>query len=119
MVYRLPPETVEVNLGKLFRREITVKPASNVPRWMSIRTDAGPLRAIAFVIERKSDRYVRGLSPEEVADTLAVAVGHWGSGADYLHNTIKHLDELGLHDTHLWRLQELVADRIEAATSAC
>ena len=33
--------------------------------------------------------------------------------ADYLYMTVKHLEEHGIHDRHLWRLQELVAERIE------
>ncbi|TIR43971.1 MAG: gamma-glutamylcyclotransferase, partial [Mesorhizobium sp.] len=38
--------------------------------------------------------------------------GHWGSGADYLYNTVKNLEQRGIHDRHLWRLQKLVAERI-------
>jgi cation transport protein ChaC len=28
---------------------------------------------------------------------------------------VLHLEALGIHDRHLWRLQELVAERIERA----
>jgi cation transport protein ChaC len=35
--------------------------------------------------------------------------------AEYLHATVDHLERLGIHDYHLWRLQEMVADRIDAA----
>jgi cation transport regulator ChaC len=45
---------------------------------------------------------------------LAVAAGPFGSMAEYLYSTVRHLEELGLHDEHLWHLQELVAERIEA-----
>lgn len=44
---------------------------------------------------------------------LATACGFRGSMAEYLYSTVNHLEELGIHDRHLWRLQELVADRIE------
>ncbi len=73
--------------------------------------------ALAFVIDRNGGRYVGGLSDEQVADALATAVGHRGSMAEYLHNTVRHLEELGLRDGHLWRLQEMVAERIEASRS--
>ena len=59
-----------------------------------------------------------GLTDEEVADALATAVGHRGSMAEYLHNTVRHLEKLGLRDRHLWRLQEMVAERIEKAAEA-
>jgi cation transport protein ChaC len=35
--------------------------------------------------------------------------------AEYLYATVKHLEDLGIHDPHLWRLQERVAARIESA----
>jgi cation transport protein ChaC len=35
--------------------------------------------------------------------------------AEYLFNTIQHLERMGIHDPHLWRLQDMVAAEIEAA----
>ena len=46
---------------------------------------------------------------EEIVRTLARAAGHWGSGAEYLFNTVSHLAEFGIRDRNLWRLQRLVA----------
>jgi len=94
---------------------ITVKPPNNIPRWISVDTAEEPLRAVAFVMNRQSRFYTGKLSPEEVAEVLARACGHWGSGAEYLHNTVQHLEEHGIHDRGLWKLQELVADRIKTA----
>jgi cation transport protein ChaC len=37
--------------------------------------------------------------------------------AEYLYATVQKLEELGIRDHHLWRLQALVADRIDAALS--
>jgi len=34
--------------------------------------------------------------------------------AEYLFSTVEHLEQMDLHDAHLWRLQNLVAERIEA-----
>ncbi len=116
VAYRLPPDAVEANLGRLLRREMRVKPHSHLPRWVSVYTEKGPLRGITFAINRSGPRYLSGLSVEEVADALAVAVGPMGSMADYLYSTVSHLEALGIRDRHLWRLQELVAERIEANT---
>ena len=87
-------------------------------RWINLKTVTGPLRAIAFVIDRKSGRYVSGLSLDTIADALATAVGERGSMADYLYMTVKHLEDHGIHDRHLWRLQELVAERLEGGNGA-
>jgi glutathione-specific gamma-glutamylcyclotransferase len=115
IAYRLPPDAIEENMLKLFQRELRFRPMAHVPRWVTVATAVGQVRAVAFVIDRKSERYVTGLSDEEIADALATAAGHGGSMAEYLHNTVRHLEEFGLRDRHLWRLQEMVAERIEAA----
>src|SRR5262249_24424287 len=87
------------------------------PRWVNLETEAGPLRAITFAMDRKSEFYVTGLSVEEIADVLSRAVGYFGSMAEYLHNTVRHLEALGIDDRLLWQLQELVAERIEARST--
>jgi cation transport protein ChaC len=112
VAYRLAGRTVEAQLGKLFRREMSVKPSTNMPRWITAETDRGRLRAIAFVVDRKGTGYAGRLTPEETADMLAKACGHWGSCAEYLHNTVSRLEERGIYDRILWRLQQLVAERI-------
>jgi glutathione-specific gamma-glutamylcyclotransferase len=66
---------------------------------------------------RGARNYAGGLTLEETAEVLSRACGHWGSGAEYLMNTVSHLRRLGIHDCYLWQLQELVASRIAAAAS--
>ena len=112
---RIAARHVEERLGQLLRRETSVKPASNVPRWVTIETEKGKQRAIAFAINRTGPTYSGPHTLEETADILARACGHWGSGAEYLMHTVAHLEDLGIHDRYLWRLQELVAERIKAA----
>ncbi len=114
VAYRLPPDAVEDNLIKLFEREMAWLPPSFPPRWVNVRSGDKTIKAITFCIDRNAGRYVSGLSDEEVADVLARAVGSRGSMADYLFSTVSHLEQLGIHDPHLWRLQSLVAERIEA-----
>jgi len=65
-------------------------------------------------MDRNHSQYVGRISLEAVADALATAVGIWGSMAEYLYNTVENLEALGIHDRQLWRLQEMVAERIEA-----
>jgi cation transport protein ChaC len=101
-------------LQKLWRREMTMKPPGNMPRWIEVETGQGTVWAIAFTANAERPNYAGDLGIEEIADTLAVACGHWGSGAEYLHETVKSLEASGIQDDYLWRLQELVAQRIMA-----
>ena len=115
VAFRLVEDNRRQALDKLFRREMTLKPTSYWPRLLQLSTDKGPLRALAFVINRQGITYAGPLSEEEVVERLATSCGHWGSGADYLYNTVKNLEQRGIHDAHLWRLQQLVAARIATA----
>jgi cation transport protein ChaC len=112
MLCRVPGEQAVARLGLLWRREMSVKPPTNVPRWIIARSARGPVRAVAFTVDRHGRNYVGGLTLAQVADVLCHAAGHWGSGAEYLMKTVEHLEGVGIHDTGLWRLQSLVAERI-------
>lgn len=114
VLYELPPGNLEEQFGRLFRREFTYKPANSIPRWITVDTPSGSVKALTFVMNRASPLYAGRLSPEEVADVLSRACGHWGSGAEYLLNTVTHLEARGIADGSLWRLQRLVAERIDA-----
>lgn len=115
VLQRIPARNVEERLGQLLRRETSVKPASNLPRWITVEADGGKQRAIAFAINRKGPTYSGAHTLEETADILAKACGSWGTGAEYLMHTVAHLEDIGIHDRYLWQLQEMVAQRIRAA----
>ena len=100
-------------LDRLFRREFTVKPINSMPRWLVVETGDGPVRALGFVMNRASPYYAGRLPLSEVAQVLARACGHWGSGADYVLNTVTQLEARGIRDSGLWRLQALLADEID------
>jgi len=117
VLYELPRNDLEGQLGRLFRREFRYKPANSMPRWISVSTASGAIPALTFVMNRLSPLYAGGLSLEAVADVLAKACGHMGSGAEYLLNTVSHLEAKGIRDRNLWRLQSLVAERIERMSS--
>lgn len=118
VLYRIPPDRAEANLVKLFEREMGWLPSPFPPRWVSARSGERTIRALTFCIDRHSGRYVSGLSVDRIADVLATAVGSRGSMAEYLYATVHHLEQMGIHDPHLWQLQSLVAQRIEAAYEA-
>lgn len=114
MVYRLPRLGLEAELHRLIRRELSQLPSAFPWRWISVGTDQGRLTALTFAMDRRSQRYAAGLSDAETAAILARACGFRGSMAEYLLSTITMLESLGIHDRRLWRLQALVAERIEA-----
>ncbi len=115
VVYELPAENPLAQMERLLRREMTNKPPTNTPRWLTVSRDGEKFRALAFTASRNGQSYTGKLPAAEVAKVLARAAGHWGSGAEYLFNTVAHLAEFGIHDRGLWQLQQLVAAEIERA----
>ncbi|RWU19285.1 gamma-glutamylcyclotransferase [Pseudomonas alkylphenolica] len=113
LAYRLPRRGHAEQLALLLLREIDANPPTNVPRWISVKTDSGMLRALAFVAARDGMAYAGKLPMDEVAQVLAHAAGHWGSAAQYLYRTVSMLKEQGIHDRNLWTIQRLVAEEIE------
>ena len=101
------------SFAKLFRREMTAKPATYTPRWLRLETEDGQMTALGFVMNRQGWAYAGRCSTMRIQPAcLPSACGHWGSCADYLYNTVVNLEARGIHDRHLWRLQELVAAEI-------
>ena len=117
VLYDLPDQDRAPLLDRLFRREFTVKPINSMPKWITVQTEAGPETALTFVMNRASPAYTGRIALADQAAMLSRACGHWGSGAEYLMNTVTHLEARGIHDSTLWRLQRLVADQIAAPTS--
>lgn len=113
MLHIVPPGNEWDVLAGLWRREMTVRPPSNYPRWIDVETGGSLRRVIAFTANPDSPNYAGSLSLEEVAACLSEACGHWGSGADYLLQTVQALEDSAIHDPYLWTLQERVASIIE------
>lgn len=112
VAYRLPKEDHFGQIGLLLRREIDANPPTNVPRWISVKTEQGTVRALTFVAAPGGNAYAGTLPIEKVAHVLARAAGHWGSCAQYLFRTATMLEEHGIRDRNIWMIQGLVAKEI-------
>lgn len=116
IAYRLSDTDPHEQVTRLLVRETDDIEPTNVPRWVSLQTEDGPLTGLAFVASPAGANYAGRLPIAHVARTLARAAGHWGSGAQYLYNTVERLDAHGIRDRNLWALQALVAEEISALT---
>jgi cation transport protein ChaC len=116
VAFRLSDQRRQAELIQTVRREIVFHEMFDMVRWVPLQTASGTLRALVFWAGPRPGRGISLKLPlDEVAQTLARACGHAGSCAEYLYNTVSHLEELGIRDRNLWRLQQLVADEIRRA----
>ena len=113
MIYELSDENKKAQVEKILRREMTNKPPTNMPRVLKANMNGKMVRVIAFTSNPEGQNYVKDLALPKVAKILAKAAGHWGTGAEYLFNTVSHLEQLGIEDRNLWELQKLVAKEID------
>ena len=114
MVYRIAAPDAKDKLAGVWRREMLGD--GYRPRWLSVWTGDGPVEAVTFVAHRTGERYAGRLSEDTVADRIASACGHRGPSAEYLRQTVLSLEKTDMRDSMLWRLQEMVAERLTART---
>ncbi len=112
VAFRLPDSNVREHMLRLLRREASYQQDLPSFRWIDVHDGQPKFRALTFWAAPRAPGYYVNLPIEEQAQRLARAAGHLGTSAEYLHNTIIKLEEFGIHDSYLWRLQELVAKEI-------
>ncbi|SFG38043.1 gamma-glutamylcyclotransferase [Methylobacterium gossipiicola] len=116
VAFRLADDDPHATLLPVWRREM--RGNGYLGRWVTVETDQGPVTALTFVVNRASDRYTGRLTEPEIADRIATGAGHLGPSAEYLFRTAEACAREGILDLHLWTLQALVAERLEAR-AAC
>jgi cation transport protein ChaC len=96
LVLRIPAAHVDRETDILWRREMLS--GSYVPTFLPVVTPQGAIEeAVAFVINRQSDRYVQ-LDIGETARLIATGRGTRGTCLEYLENLAERLELLGLED---------------------
>jgi cation transport protein ChaC len=80
-------------------------------------SDGRMVNAVTFVVDTDHVQYCHGLPLEEQAQIIATAVGGRGPNTEYLHNTSRHLSELGIRDQELDWLSQRVS-KITGTTDA-
>lgn len=113
VAFRVAAADGEAVLAYLDEREL-VSPAYR-RRLLPVRLEDREVRAHAYVVDRAHSRYAGKLSLEESAAYVLQGVGASGSAFDYLENTVRHLDRLGIGDGPLHRLLAHAADRTRRA----
>lgn len=118
MAYRMPGDAAHYRMMRLLEREVSRHKHIPWIRWLTVRANGRKFRALTFYCAPPCDDGVLQLPLDQQALRLARAVGPVGSCAEYLLNTVTHLEALGIRDRYLWRLQALVAAEIDAISAA-
>lgn len=109
LAFRVPPGEIGAALDYLHEREMMTRVYR--PERRAVRTAQGPVRALCFIVDRRHSQYLGNLTLEETARIIAEAAGQRGPCSDYLANTVRHLEALGVGAGELKRLLRLVECR--------
>ncbi len=105
VAYRIAQAEVPPVLERLWAREMMTGVYD--ARWLPCRTPQGPVRALAFTLDRRSPNYTGPVSDEAMVSILRTAAGRYGRTLDYLLDTAKSLRDCGIRDREIERLVEL------------
>ena len=108
IAFRIAAELADAELDIVWNREMIS--GAYQPRVVKVQTPLGVRRAITFIMDRQHPRYLGGLNLQAAATMIAHAKGELGTCAEYLFNTVQHLDELGIVDGPMHRLKCLVQE---------
>ncbi|MDB5924315.1 MAG: cation transporter ChaC-like protein [Betaproteobacteria bacterium] len=68
---------------------------------MPIDIDTEKVNALTFVANREHESYASRLELKTIARTVTDCSGARGANADYLFNTLRHLEVLGIRERRL------------------
>ena len=114
MAYRVPAQAAAGVLDTLWDREMPSE--TYTPRRLRVTLADQSVMALAFVANTRHEYYVRDLAVEDVARLIAGGSGQRGHNAEYLINTVRHLEQLGVRDAKLHKLYLRVLDLQAAQT---
>jgi cation transport protein ChaC len=109
IAYRIARTRARDTLAYLWDREMVL--GVYRPRVLHTCCPEGRLACHAFTVDRGHAQYAGGLSVEEMVRLIRQGVGKGGPNREYLANTVRHLDGLGITDGPLHRLLSLVESR--------
>jgi cation transport protein ChaC len=114
IAFRVPAAEVAGAVDALWAREMPR--AVYVPRTVRLTLADKTVDALAFVANTRHTHYAGDLAFDDTARVIACCSGQRGHNAEYLCNTLRHLDELGVRDTTLRKLHRRVLDLQAAGT---
>lgn len=108
IAYRIAAQAAEPVLCYLWEREMRGR--TYRPKEVPVRLPRGMVKALAFIVDRRHPQYAGELSIEETARLILQGIGHRGHCRQYLENTVRHLERLGVFDGPLHKLEQRIKE---------
>ena len=110
VAFQLNPQNAIDELDLLWRREMMTM--AYQPRLLSLHTDIGLKRGLAFVANPTRPAYAQPMPFEATVEVVAHAAGFNGPCREYLYDTVKGMQASGIRDQQLEKLAAAVQQRL-------
>ncbi|MGH6931273.1 MAG: gamma-glutamylcyclotransferase, partial [Dongiaceae bacterium] len=100
--YRIAANAGKAVLNYLHEREMIT--GVYKPRWVKVAVPGRRVTAATYLVDHGHGQYTGKLSDRAAARLIRQGHGRSGSNLEYLENTVRHLDELGIADCPMHRL---------------
>jgi len=99
VAYRVVPEAEEETIAYLREREQITDVYLEAYRKVALLDGSGrAVRALTYLVDRNHVQYAGGLSVEDQLRIVSGGKGQSGENVEYVLNTVRHLEEEGVHD---------------------
>jgi cation transport protein ChaC len=110
VAYRVEDAQRDATLSYLREREQITAVYVEANKPVSLLDGSGrEIEAVCYMADRKHPQYAGRLPIERQAELVLQAAGLSGTNIDYVLNTVRHLEEAGIHDVELAALAQLLA----------
>jgi cation transport protein ChaC len=106
LLFRIDAAKVREELQWLWRREMIA--GAYDARWVPVDPATGGQRALAFVVNRRHERYIGGHPAADVARLICTGHGAIGSSLAYFDSMVETLGQHGIRDIGMERLRAAV-----------
>lgn len=106
LLFRIDAAKVQVELELLWRREMLA--GSYDARWVQVDDAPGSQKALAFVVDRRHERYIGGHPAADVARLICTGKGAIGTSRAYFDAMVRTLKTHGIRDIRMERLNAAV-----------
>ena len=101
IAYRVAEADREAVMAYLRERELVTDVYREMWRPIALAETGKSAEAVTYVADRRHEQYAGGLPRQSLLELVRASVGQSGSNADYIVNTVRHMQRIGIRDATL------------------
>ena len=112
IAYRVAAQEASAVIDYLRAREQVTLIYQEMRSAITLLGDEEKVKALYFIVDRNHHQYAGKIDFATQVEMIAKGVGQSGKNPEYLENTVRHMQEIGIEDKELTLLWEAVEERL-------